>query len=142
MEIRGGCHCGNVGFALAWPDSMERIPARACGCTFCRKHGASWTSHPEARLRVTVRDADRMERYTFGTRTADFLVCRACGVAPVAVSRIDGREYAVVNVNTFEDSDAALLDRSSSDFEGEATEDRLARRQSRWIAEVEVRVTP
>lgn len=83
-----------------------------------------------------------MERYTFGTRTADFLVCRACGVAPVAVSRIDGREYAVVNVNTFEDSDAALLDRSSSDFEGEATEDRLARRQSRWIAEVEVRVTP
>ena len=141
MEIRGGCHCGNVDFTLAWPDSMERIPARACGCTFCRKHGASWTSHPDAGLRVTVRDADRMERYNFGTRTADFLVCRACGVPPVAVSRIDGRDHAVVNVNTFEDFDAAL-DRSSSDFEGEATEDRLARRQSRWIAEVEVSVTP
>ena len=142
MDIHGGCHCGNLTFALKWPDSASRIPARACGCTFCRKHGASWTSNVDARLRITVRDADRLERYTFGTRTADFLVCRACGVPTVAISRIDDRDYAVVNINTFDDIDPARLDRSSSDFEGEATEDRLARRKSRWIADVEVALTP
>ena len=142
MEIRGGCHCGNVTFALSWPDGEARIPARACGCTFCRKHGASWTSHVDARLRISVRDAERLERYHFGTRTADFLVCRTCGVPTVAISNIDDRDYAVVNINTFEAVDPALFDRSSSDFEGEATEDRLARRKSRWIADVGVTLNP
>ena len=140
MEIHGACHCGNVAFALSWP--AERIPARACGCTFCRKHGASWTSNADARLRITVRDSEQLEHYNFGTRTADFLVCRTCGVPTVAISRIDDRDYAVVNINTFEGIDPALFDRSSSDFEGEATEDRLARRKSRWIADVEVTLTP
>lgn len=140
MDIRGGCHCGNVTFSLAFP--AERIPARACGCTFCRKHGASWTSNVDARLRITVRDAKQLERYNFGTRTADFLVCRTCGVPTVAISRIDDRDYAVVNVNAFEAIDPALFDRSSSDFDGEATVDRLARRKSRWIADVEVTLTP
>ena len=89
-----------------------------------------------------MRDAEQLERYNFGTRTADFLVCRTCGVPTVAISRIDDHDYAVVNINTFEAIDPALLDRSSSDFEGEATEDRLARRKSRWIADVEVTLTP
>ena len=136
MQIRGACHCGNLAFELAWPDAAPRIPARACGCTFCRKHGASWTSHPEARLRVIVQDATQVERYAFGTRTADFHVCKRCGVPAVVTSRIDGRDYAVVNINTFEGVDPAVFDRSTSDFDGEATEDRLARRKSRWIASV------
>jgi hypothetical protein len=136
MLIRGACHCGNLRFALDWPDDARPIPARACGCTFCTKHGASWTAHPAAHLRVSIEDAAQWERYTFGTRTADFHVCGCCGVPIVATSRIDARDYAVVNVNAFEAFDAALLDRSRSDFDGEAVEDRLARRQSRWIADV------
>jgi len=136
MQIRGACHCGNLVFELDWPDAAARIPARACGCTFCRKHGASWTSNPEARLRVIVQDPAQVERYNFGTRTADFHVCKRCGVPALATSRIDGRDYAVVNINTFEGVDPAMFDRSTSDFDGEATEDRLARRKSRWIATV------
>jgi len=136
MQIRGACHCGNLAFELDWPDAAARIPARACGCTFCRKHGASWTSNPEARLRVIVQDTAQVERYTFGTRTADFHVCKRCGVPAVVTSRIDGHDYAVVNINTFEGVDPAMFDRSTSDFDGEATEDRLARRKSRWIATV------
>jgi len=137
MQIRGACHCGNVAFELTWPNDAPRIPARACGCTFCRKHGASWTAHPEARLQLHVQDAAQVERYNFGTRTADFLVCKRCGGVPAAISRIDAHDYAVVNINTFEGVDPAVFDRSSSDFDGEATEDRLARRKSRWIASVD-----
>jgi len=136
MQIRGACHCGNLAFELDWPDAAVPIPARACGCTFCRKHGASWTSNPEARLRVIVQDAAQVERYNFGTRTADFHVCKRCGVPAVVTSRIDGHDYAVVNINAFEGVDPAVFDRSTSDFDGEATEDRLARRKSRWIASV------
>ena len=136
MRIDGACHCGNLRIVLDWPDDARVVPARACGCTFCTKHGASWTSNPAARLRLSIESRAHWQRYAFGTRTADFHLCTRCGVPVVATSRIDGRDYAVANVNTFEAFDPSLLDRSRSDFEGEAVEDRLARRQARWIGDV------
>jgi hypothetical protein len=53
---------------------------------------------------------------------------------PVVTSRIDDRLYAVVNVNTFEGVDPALLRRGSASFDEEDTESRLARRKRNWIA--------
>jgi hypothetical protein len=137
MEIRGACHCGNLRFHLAWPDTTARIPARACTCTFCRKHGATWTSHPDARLRVHVEDPVHVARYAFGTKTADFHVCTRCGVVAVATCRVDERMYAVVNINTFEEIDPVVFDRSESDVEGESVGARLSRRSARWIADVQ-----
>ena len=136
--FHGSCHCGNIAFDLHWPDATDRIPARACQCTFCRKHGAAWTSHPDGQLAVTVRDPSRVERYAFGTHTADFHVCGTCGVMPVATCRIGGRTYGLANVTTLEDGgfDDALFDRSTSNFDGETTDDRLARREARWIGSV------
>src|SRR5438270_13395974 len=75
--IHGACHCGNVRFELAWPPSVEQISARACGCSFCMKHGGVWTSHKSGVLRLEVRDPERLSTYNFGTRTADFHVCSA-----------------------------------------------------------------
>src|SRR5215471_1266517 len=74
---------------------------------------------------------------SFGTKTAEFHVCTDCGVVPVVTSRIDGRLYAVVSVNTFENVDPALLRRSPSTFEGENEQARLSRRQRNWIADVQ-----
>ena len=75
--------------------------------------------------------------YAFGTRTAEFHICARCGIVPVVTSRIDGRLYAVVSVNAFEGVEPSLIRRASADFEGEAKESRLARRQRNWIADVE-----
>ena len=74
MLIKGGCHCGNIAFNLRWADDAAGIPARACGCSFCIKHGGVWTSNPQAALAVVVADAAHVSRYTFGTRTATFHV--------------------------------------------------------------------
>lgn len=137
MHIDGSCHCGNVRFELEWPDSAPRVPARACGCSFCVKHGGVWTSHPAAKLRVTIADHAHVRSYMFGTKTADFHVCTGCGVVPVVTSEIDGRRYAVVSVNSFDGFDATLLDRSPASFDGEGTDDRLARRRRNWIGQVE-----
>jgi hypothetical protein len=138
MVIRGQCHCGNIGFSLRWePDPVE-IPANACTCSFCTKHGGVWTAHPGAALNVLVAEPSLVTGYTFGTRTAEFHVCSRCGVVPVVTSRIDGRLYAVVNVNTFEGVDPSLLRRASTSFDGEETESRLARRKRRWIGDVEM----
>jgi hypothetical protein len=137
MRIRGRCHCGNIAFVLDWTPDPAEIPARACTCTFCQKHGGVWTSCPTGSLRVTVADPSRESRYAFGTKTAQFHVCSDCGVVPLATSLIDGRLYAVVSVHAFEDVDPSMLRTASSTFDGESGPDRLARRQLNWIARVE-----
>lgn len=138
MLIHGKCHCGNIAFALTWEPDPIAIPARACSCSFCTKHGGVWTSSPAAALEITVRDPALVSRYTFGTRTAEFHTCARCGVVPVVTSRIDDRLYAVVNVNTFEDVKPSLLRREPASFDGEGEDSRLARRARNWIANVRI----
>ena len=136
MLIHGKCHCGNISFSLTWePDPVE-IPARACGCSFCVKHGGVWTSNPSGALEVAVKDPSLVSKYAFGTRTAEFHVCTRCGIVPVVTSRIEGRLYAVVSVNSFEGVEPSLLRRTPTSFDGEGTDSRLARRQRSWIANV------
>jgi hypothetical protein len=138
MQIRGHCHCANISFTLRWEPDPAQIPARACGCSFCTRHGGVWTSCPAGSLEVRVTDAARVSAYTFGTRTAQFHVCSVCGVVPVATSLIDGRLYAVVNVNTFDGAASALLSRSPASFDAEDERARLARRKRNWIGDVAI----
>jgi len=136
MMINGQCHCGNIAFQLAWAGDPPEIPARACGCSFCVKHGGVWTSNPEARLAVVVRNPALVSKYAFGTRTATFHVCSRCGAVPLVTCEIANRLHAVVNVNVLENVDPSWLRRSAADFEGEDVESRLARRKRNWIADV------
>jgi hypothetical protein len=141
MLISGRCHCGNISFALDWRPEPSEIPARACTCSFCVKHGGVWTSCPSGSLTVNVKDRARLSKYAFGTKTAEFHLCTACGVVPVVTSQIDGRLYAVVSVNAFENIEPALLRRSPSTFEGENEQARLSRRKRNWIADVQFEAT-
>ena len=136
MDIQGSCHCGNVSFELSWEPDPAEIPARACGCSFCVKHGGVWTSNPAGALRVTVENPALVEKYAFGTRTAEFHVCRRCGVVPLVTSDIDGRTYAVVSVNAFNNVDRSKLRVEPMSFEGEETPSRLERRKRNWIGDV------
>lgn len=137
MHISGACHCGNIAFALTLDPPPSGIPARACTCTFCLKHGAVWTTSATGMLRVLVKDPMKVNRYAFGTRTAQFHICRECGIVPIATSTIQGREYAVVNVNTFESMPGNLLNRTAVSFDGEGAGERLERRAKHWIPDVE-----
>ena len=137
MVISGNCHCGNISFTLNWKPEPSEIPARACTCSFCAKHGGVWTSCPGGSLKVDVKEPSLVSRYSFGTKTAQFHTCSTCGVVPVVTSRIDGRLYAVVSVNAFEGVAPSLLRRASATFDGETEATRLARRKRNWIADVE-----
>jgi hypothetical protein len=136
MRIHGKCHCGNISLELDWRPEPESIPARACTCSFCVKHGGLWTSCPGGALRVLINEPQLATTYAFGTKTADFHICTRCGVAPVVTSRTDGRLYAVVNVNALEGIDPSLLRRASATFDEETEATRLERRKRNWIAEV------
>lgn len=138
MLIKGSCHCGNIAFELDWEGDPPEIPARACGCSFCVKHGGVWTSNPNSRLVVTIRDPALVSTYAFGTKTATFHVCSRCGAVPFVTSEIASRIYAVVNVNVLENVDQTWLRRASANFEGEDVESRLARRSRNWIRDVRI----
>ena len=137
MLIRGGCHCGNLSFTLEWKPEPSEIQARACSCSFCMKHGGVWTSCPGGALKISVKDRSRLSAYAFGTRTAEFHVCAACGIVPLVTSRIDGREYAVVSVNAFEGVEATMVRKAPITFDDESEETRLARRKRSWIRDVQ-----
>lgn len=137
MLITGSCHCRNISFTLECASDLTKMPARACTCSFCTKHGAIWTTLSSASLKISVKQPADLAKYSFETKTAQFHICTVCGVVPVVVSRIEGRLYAVVNVNTFEEVDSSLFQLASANFDGESEEMRLARRKRNWIANVD-----
>ena len=138
MLLNGKCHCGNIAFELEWEGDPAEIPARACDCSFCIKHGGVWTSNPKSRLVVAIRDASLVSKYAFGSRTAMFHVCSRCGAVPLVTSEIANHLYAVVNVNVLENVNQACLHHATAAFEGEDVESRLARRRRNWIADVRI----
>lgn len=137
MLISGSCHCGNIRFSLLWQPEPAQIPARACTCSFCTKHGGVWTSCPTGSLKVTVRDLSLVTHYEFATKSAQFHVCSRCGVVPMVTGAIGDRLYAVVNVNAFDDVPAGLISAAPTSFEAETPQDRLARRARNWIPDVQ-----
>lgn len=138
MLIQGSCHCGNITFALTWQPDPAQIPARACDCSFCVKHGGLWTSNPEGSLSVKAQEPSLVSRYSFGTRTAVFHACARCGAVPVVTSLIDNHLYAVVSVNAFDNVEQSLVRRAAASFDGEDTGSRLGRRKRSWIADVQL----
>jgi len=138
MRIDGKCHCGNIALELEWEGDPPELPARACTCSFCVKHGGVWTSNPKARLAVAIGDASLVSKYTFGTRTAAFHICSRCGAVPLVTSEIANHLYAVVNVNVLENVDPSWLRRGAATFDGEDIESRLDRRKRNWIGDVRI----
>lgn len=136
MKLAGTCHCGAIHYQLRWPDTGELIPARRCTCSYCTRFNGTWTSHPDARLKIVCEKLSGPGRYRFGTETADFLFCQKCGVTVAAVCEIDGSTKAVLNIATLDDFDRLEFDHGDSTFDGESVDQRLERRLARWIGDV------
>ena len=137
-RVNAACHCGNIRFVLLWPDSGVEIPVRMCSCNFCQRRAGSWTSHRNAELVAEIGDPLSVSKYRFGTKTADFYVCSVCGVVPFVISEIAGKQYAVVNVKSFEKLGELSFSSSSTSFDGEGVGDRLERRKRNWIPNVRI----
>jgi hypothetical protein len=101
-------------------------------------HGGVYTSHRDAEWNAGIRDEQWVNRYRFGTSTADFYICSRCGAVPFVISKIDGHMYAVVNVNTFKDVDRGIFHKAVADFDDETTDGRLERRKKTWISSVTI----
>lgn len=128
----GRCHCGNIQVSFETARRPEELHPRICGCSFCRRQGARYASDPQGRVRFEVRDPERLTRYRFGHKTADFLLCATCGVYFGAVMTEGGMRYAVLNVDVFDEPVAIADTPQSFDYDAEDEADRVARRKARW----------
>ena len=132
LRFEGGCHCGNLSYLFETNASLEVLGLRACMCSFCRAHGARNTSDPHGAMRIGVRAADRLVRYRFGLRTADFLLCANCGVYIGALLPDGERGWFTVNVNTFREPPPLDFPIVPHNFDSEDAQGRIDRRKARW----------
>ena len=132
MEHRGGCHCGNLRLTLKLSQAPAAMRVRACGCSFCRGHNTRTTSDPSGSVDIRAADWSLVEPYRFGSGTAEFLVCRRCGVYIGAVSDTPAGWRATINTNCLDDRAAFTQPATAVDHDGEALEDRLNRRARTW----------
>jgi hypothetical protein len=128
----GACHCGAIGYRFHTAVAPFAWSIRACQCAFCRAHAALSTSDPAGRLEFFEHRPDSLHRYRFGLRTADFLLCRRCGIYIGAVIAIGGRRFGIVNTRALTVPDPAMAEPVPIEYEGEDVAARCARREARW----------
>lgn len=74
----GGCHCGSLSLCYTTGQEAADVRPRACDCSFCTRHAASYVSDPSGRLELNC--GEHLQRYRQGEERADFLICGRCGV--------------------------------------------------------------
>jgi hypothetical protein len=96
-------------------------------------HGTRTVSDPDGSFEMWARDWSLVEPYRFGTKTADYLICRKCGAYIAAVCETPSGTRAVVNINCFDDRAEYSQPPYGTDYEGEISEARLSRRAAKWM---------
>ena len=130
--FEGGCHCAALGFSLQTALPVPRWSVRACQCGFCRAHAARTTSDPSGRLAFRVNEGAALRRYRFGLMTADFLVCRHCGVYLGAQVATANGAFGIINTLALMPLPEGLPAAATADYGSESMSERIARRARRW----------
>ncbi|RAK61153.1 aldehyde-activating protein [Phenylobacterium hankyongense] len=141
QPLTGHCHCGAIRAILETSKTAAELPLRACQCGFCRRHGALTTSDPEGFLHIEAAPGS-LNRYRFGQRLGDFLLCAECGVYVAAT--VDGETglLAVLNVTGVALPGFEGRTPEPMTYDDETPDQKLARRKARWMPAVFVETQP
>lgn len=90
-----------------------------------------WFTEPAGKLKLSL--GGTVSRYQFGSKTADFVLCRTCGTVVAATCTIDGLDYGILNLICIDPVKDWPPPSAKSDFDGEGVGDRLARRAKNWM---------
>ena len=131
-EFLGSCHCAAIGYCYATAITPADWSIRACQCSFCRAHDASSTSDAGGHITFRIFDEACLQRYRFGLRTADFLLCRQCGVYIGAIIEISGSGYGIINTHALVAPADNIAAPTPIDYESEDIDGRVLRREQRW----------
>ncbi len=137
-DYHGSCHCGTIGFIFRTGIEPPRWSIRACQCSFCRAHDALRTSDPAGQITFVASRPESLQKYRFGLRTADFLLCRECGVYIGAVIEAAGDAFGIVNVHALQETPDNLAEVAAISYDAEDVGGRVARREERWTPVIDV----
>lgn len=132
LTFEGGCHCGALGFSFQTSLPASEWSLRACQCSFCRARGARTTSDPAGRLSFQANDTKALQRYRFGLKTADFLLCRDCGVYIGAQIETARGAFGIINTLALTPWPQGLPAAAAADYATESASERIERREQRW----------
>ncbi len=90
------------------------------------------TSDPAAKIEFHAAQAAQLNRYRFGLKTADFLLCRNCGVYTGAVIETQKGRFGIINTHALRPAVENLADPMPASYDGEVQTRRIARREERW----------
>lgn len=130
--FEGSCHCGALGFSFETSLPVTQWSVRACQCGFCRARDAMTTSDPAGRLTFQVNEAHALQRYRFGLKTADFLLCNRCGVYVGAQIQTEHGAFGTINTRALTSVPEGLPTAAAADYGAESVSERIARRERRW----------
>lgn len=111
--------------------SPQELGVRACQCGFCRRHGAINISDSDGEVVINAMEGDVL-RYRFALSTADFLICRTCGVYVAAVIGAPSAVRSTLNVAGLRMQEFLGVDERPMDYGAEGRGERIARRSARW----------
>jgi hypothetical protein len=111
----------------------EDTPLRACACSFCRAHMTRTVADAAGHFTLSADDWSLVEPYRFGSRTADYMICRRCGVYVAAICETASGTRAVVNINCLNDRAAFTQQPNKTNYDGETEATRLSRRATNWM---------
>lgn len=131
MLLHGQCHCGQVGVSFETAIPVDELEVRACQCSFCRRHGAKTVTDPNGNLTISAPQG-ALNRYRFGLRITDYLLCKNCGAYVAAIMHGGARELATLNVAGTMIGGLWERDALSARFDGESAEARRERRRRGW----------
>ncbi len=136
-SIQGGCHCGNISYVAEFTKELATYSPRACDCNLCTSHAASYVSDRNGSLKIFIKKESDVSRYRQGSRIADFLICKNCGVMIGVCYEENGCVYGSINIRStgasvvFSESRIAQLAILSD-------EERINRWKKYWFANVQI----
>lgn len=131
-DYTGRCYCGAIGFTYTTDVPPAEWSIRACQCRFCRAHDALSTSDAAGALLFEAQQADHLQRYRFAMKTADFLLCRNCGVYIGAVITTPAGHWGIINTHALDPVPDDIADVQPISYDNEDSSGRIARREERW----------
>ena len=99
-KVLGGCHCGNVTYMAEIPNDISMYNPRSCDCDLCTSHAASYASDSNGTLTIKIKNNAEVSRYRQGSRIADFIICKKCGVLTNVLFDEKGIIYGSINVRS------------------------------------------
>ena len=112
VEIKGGCHCSQIRFTAL---VSKQVNTLLCNCSMCSLTSYQHLFVPHEDF-ILNSGKDNLSSYQFGTKKAEHLFCKTCGIKSFYQPRSHPNAYSI-HVASLDDS--SILDITKEYFDGQ-----------------------